>query len=213
MINLEGYVRKHTTIKLGGKDFVFSELSISDFAQFQAKIVKEQEKTRDKRRERLIAEAEKIGGIDPLKILEQLDKPITDEDIEAEMDTVEGMGYLIYLSLKYSLPGITEEQVGEIVGISNLEEITAAIVPMPADKKKTDSEANEITWPTAIAMLCRFYNFSLTDVMSMTIRQFIGMIEQASEISKLESGEEKEVSLTGEQGAVLAKRMFPRGKL
>lgn len=49
--------------------------------------------------------------------------------------------------------------------------------------------------------------------MSMTIRQFMGMIEQAEEIFKLESGEGKEeVSLTGEQGAALAQRIFPRGK-
>lgn len=136
MINLEGYVRKHTKIEIGGKELIFSELSISDFAKFRARIVTEREKTKDKRRERLIAEAKKIGGIDPLKILEQLDKPITDDDIEAEMDTVEGMGYLIYLSLKYSHSEITEEQVAEIIGISDLEEITAAIVPVPDTKKK-----------------------------------------------------------------------------
>lgn len=136
MINLEGYVRKHTKIEIGGKELVFSELTISDFAQFRARTVKEREKTKDKRRGRLIAEAEKIGGIDPLKLLEQLDKPITDEDIEAEMDTVEGMGYLVYLSLKYSHPEITEEQVVEIICISDLEKITAAIVPMPETKKK-----------------------------------------------------------------------------
>lgn len=49
--------------------------------------------------------------------------------------------------------------------------------------------------------------------MAMTIRQFTGMIEQAGEVARLESGEpDKEVSLTGEQGAGLAQRMFPRGR-
>jgi hypothetical protein len=63
-------------------------------------------------------------------------------------------------------------------------------------------------------MLCRFYGFSLTEVMNMTIRQFMAMIEQAAEISKLEYGEEKqETSLTGDQGIALAKRVFPRGEL
>lgn len=136
MINLEGYVRKHTKIKIGGKEFVFSELSISDFAQFRARVAKQREKTKDKRRERLIEDAKKIGDIDPLKLLEKLDEPITDEDVEAEMDTIEGMGYLIYLSLKYKHPEITEEQVADIVSISDLEDITAAIVPMPDVKKK-----------------------------------------------------------------------------
>ena len=136
MINLEGYVRKHKTIKLGGKDFVFSELSISDFAKFRTRIVDEREKTKDKRRERLIAEAEKIGGIDPLKLLAQLDRPVSDEDIEAEMDTIEGMGYLVYLSLKYHYPDMTSEEAMALVGIGDLEEIAAIIVPAPDVKKK-----------------------------------------------------------------------------
>lgn len=69
-------------------------------------------------------------------------------------------------------------------------------------------------WPTAIAMLCRFYGLGLNEVMSMTISQFMGMLEQIGEILKLECGEEKEeVSLTGEQGFSLARRIFPKGKV
>lgn len=70
-----------------------------------------------------------------------------------------------------------------------------------------------MSWATAIAMLCRFYGFSLAEVMSMTIRQFMGMLEQVNEILKLEYGENKEAaSLTGEQGFALAQRIFPRGR-
>lgn len=136
MINLEGYVRRHKTIKIGGKDWVFSELTIANFAEFRARIVQERDKTKDKRRERLIAEAEKIGGIDPLTLLEKLDKPITDEDIEAEMDTTEGMGYLIYLSLKHHYPEMSLEEAISFIGIGDLEKITSAIIPMPDIKKK-----------------------------------------------------------------------------
>ena len=70
-----------------------------------------------------------------------------------------------------------------------------------------------MNWPTAIAMLCRFYGFSLAEVMTMTIRQFMGMLEQLNEVLKLEYGEGKEeTSLTGEQGFALARRIFPKGK-
>lgn len=72
-----------------------------------------------------------------------------------------------------------------------------------------------MSWPTAIAMLCRFYGFSLAEVMAMTIRQFMGMLEQAGEVLKMECGDnknEQETSLTGEQGFALAQRIFPRGK-
>lgn len=67
---------------------------------------------------------------------------------------------------------------------------------------------------TAKALLCRFYGFSEKEVLAMTIKKFNGMMKQAGIISKMESGEDKEEgSLTGEQGAMLAQRIFKRGKL
>jgi len=50
----------------------------------------------------------------------------------------------------------------------------------------------------------------------MTYTKFMEKLRQISIIHKLEYGEEgkedREVSLTGEQGAILARRMFPKGK-
>lgn len=135
-INLEGFVRKHKEIEIGKKKWVFSELTIADFAKFTARIVRGREKTRDERRNRLIEDAKKIGDVDPMKLLEKLDKPPTDEEIEAEMDTVEGMGYMIYLSLKYHYPEIKEEEAIALVGIGDIEEITSAILPVVEGKKK-----------------------------------------------------------------------------
>jgi hypothetical protein len=63
-----------------------------------------------------------------------------------------------------------------------------------------------------IALLCRFYGFSLSEVMSMTIRQFIGMAQQISEVQKIEMGENKEASLSGDAGFALARRILPRGR-
>lgn len=135
-INLEGFTRKKKKITLGGKEFVFSELSLLDFVKFRARIIEQRDETKGKRRERLIAEAEKIGGIDPLKLLEQLDKPPTDEEIEAEMETFDGLGYLAYLSLKYAYPEITIEDVMSIVSIDNIEQIASVIGGGIKDTKK-----------------------------------------------------------------------------
>lgn len=45
----------------------------------------------------------------------------------------------------------------------------------------------------------------------MSYTQFKEKMEQVNKITELEYGEEeKEVSLTGEQGAALAQSMFPR---
>lgn len=49
--------------------------------------------------------------------------------------------------------------------------------------------------------------------MAMTLRQFIGMIEQIVIIQRLELGDDKqEKSLTGDAGFALARTLFPRGR-
>jgi len=64
-----------------------------------------------------------------------------------------------------------------------------------------------------IALVCRFYGFSLKEVMDMTLVQFIAIAQQIEEVSKIEMGEEKEeTSLSGNAGFNLAKRIFPRGR-
>ena len=61
--------------------------------------------------------------------------------------------------------------------------------------------------------MCRFYGFGLESVMSMTIRQFIAMLEQITEVQKMELGDVKnETPLTGDAGFALAQQILPRGR-
>ena len=136
-INLEGFIRRKTTIKLGGKEWIFNELSLADFAQFRAKMVKERKGHLAERRKSIIAEAKEIGEVETLKLLEHLDKPVTDEDMDAEMDTVGGVGFLAYLSLKYHYPEISPEDALKMISIENIGEVTKAMIgSIDEDKKK-----------------------------------------------------------------------------
>ena len=65
-----------------------------------------------------------------------------------------------------------------------------------------------------IAMLCRFYGFSIKEVLSMTLRLFAGMLAEIGEVLKIELGDngDRPTSLTGEAGFQLARRVFPRGR-
>jgi len=136
-IKLDGYVRRRKEIELGGKKWTFSELSLSDFAQFRAWLIERREENKDKRRSRLIEEAKKIGGIDPLKLLEQLNKPLTDDEVEMEMETVDGMGYLAYLSLKYHYPEVTLENAMQLITIEKIPEVAIVITGgMKAEEPK-----------------------------------------------------------------------------
>lgn len=140
-IGLEGFVRKKTKINLGGKDFVFTELSIRDLAAFRAELMDKRKNFNQERREQLIKVAEKIGNINQMELLKYIDKPLTEEEIEAEMETIDGMGYLVYLSLKYCHPEITKEDAMSIISPSKLPEITKALFPASEEIKKDEDDS------------------------------------------------------------------------
>ena len=135
-INLEGFIRRKTTIKLGSKEWIFTELSLADFAEFRAKMVKERKVILAEKRKVLIAEAKEIGEVETLKLLDHLNKPVTDEDMDAEMESVEGVGFLAYLSLKYHYPEVTPEDAMKMISIDNISEVTGAMIGSIVDDKK-----------------------------------------------------------------------------
>lgn len=137
MAYLDSFIRKTKRIELGGKNFVFTELTLKDFGMFRAWLQERQKKANAERRRELIEEAQKIGNIEPLKLLEHLDKPLSEEQVEAEMDTVEGMGYLAWLSLRYKHNDIEQGEVMEMLTIEKIPAIADVIAGgITEDKKK-----------------------------------------------------------------------------
>ncbi len=132
-IDLSGFVPRRKVIKIGTKDFTFSELSIGDLATFEAEMKQQREDANEKRRQRLLGYDVKI---EPEKLLELIDKPLTEEELEAQMETVAGMASLAYFSLCKVHDGISREQAAEIVTMDSLEEITSFLFPQKDIKKK-----------------------------------------------------------------------------
>ena len=146
-IDLTGYVRKTTKVNIGSEEFIFVELNLADMAEFRAHVKDKRRKINDERRKRLIADAAKIGGIDPAELLKITDTPVTEEEFQAESETIEGLGHLAYLSLKYKHPGIALNQVMQLITPNVLDKVTDAMFPeldLPKDstsktKKKKQS--------------------------------------------------------------------------
>ena len=62
---------------------------------------------------------------------------------------------------------------------------------------------------TAIALLCRFYGFALSEVMNFTLRQFRILIDELAEIMKFENPSSTEPArLSSASQHKLAMRMF-----
>jgi len=145
-INLGGFVRKKTTIVMGTEEFTFTELNLADLAEFRAHLAQQREELCEKRRIRLIEDASRIKNINAVDLLKVTDSTISEEEVEAQTYTVEGIGYLAYLSLRYSHSGINLKQVMNIITLEHIEAITKAMFPVDkADeiKKKLAKDISE----------------------------------------------------------------------
>lgn len=144
-INLSGFVKKITKIKLGTEDFEFTELSLIDLAEFKTHLTTQREKINKERRARLIDYAKEIAGteginpFDPMEVLKLIDTEVSEEELESQMETVEGIGFLAQHSLKHKHPGISDLQVMEIITPANIDVIVAAMFPSP-DKRPDTSD-------------------------------------------------------------------------
>jgi len=123
-------------VTIGSKEFAFTELNLGDLASFKGYLTDEKKKLNEERRQRLVEDAQKIGNVDPLELLKLTDTSISQEEIEAEMESIEGIAYLAYLSLRIHHPEISREDAKEIVTIDSMDAVVGAMFPS-RDESKT----------------------------------------------------------------------------
>lgn len=135
MSYLDDFVRKTAAIKLGGKEFKFTSLTVRDWAKFKLYIKEQREKELEKKETHLLELGAKIENLDPEKLLDRLQVVVSDEDAEAAIETFEGFGYCCWLSLQHSYKDIGLEEVMDMISIEDMPPISKVLVPQP-DKKK-----------------------------------------------------------------------------
>ena len=133
-LDLTAFVHKVTTIELGKQKLQFTELTLGDMAEFRGRVQEKRKATRAERSERIMKDAEALK-VDPLEVLTRLDKPPTEEEYEAEAETIEGVIHLAFLSLRHKMVGISEEQVEQFIPVGNVDEIVEAMLPSVGKKK------------------------------------------------------------------------------
>jgi len=137
-MDLSGFVRRTTKITLGKKEFTFTELNMADMAEFKAELVDRRKALNKDRRNRLINDARQISNeFDPEKLLKLTDTVMSEEEFALECETTEGLGVLVWMSLRYKHTDISRDDAMQIVSIGALEEVTNAMFPeMPEAIKK-----------------------------------------------------------------------------
>jgi len=121
------------TITIGGTKYTFSELTVEDLTLIRDRIKKAKEAERKKIQDRQIATTERLGDIDPLKLLEYLDKPVQEHEIDGGMDSLDSIAYGIYLGIKKKHSDITEEIIKQSLTPKELIAIGDKIVPLPEE--------------------------------------------------------------------------------
>jgi len=145
-MDLSGFVHKRTKIKIGSETFTFTELNMADMAEFRAHVKTQRDTANEKRRARLLEDAKKVPNIDPVELLRLTDASITEEEFAMESETLEGVGYLAYLSLRHHNAEVSLRDVLDIITPQLLEEVTDAMFPpLPKEagvkgKKKVKSK-------------------------------------------------------------------------
>ena len=134
-MDITGFVPKTKKISVSGKELKFSELTLCDFAEFQSWIQDKRKEENKIKRKQLIEMAKSIGEIEPMELLKYVDKPMTDDELDDYMGTFEGMGYLVYKSLKHCYPEISLDEAMKISTISLVGELVESEL-FPKEKEK-----------------------------------------------------------------------------
>ena len=127
MSDLSMLSKQTTQIKIGERSFKIGKLTIGDYADFQ-------EHLKEKRRDNIIENAKKVypDGL-PDTILDKVLEPMTDKEIDAEMGTISGMGFLLYKMLSRHQE-VTLEDILSGLTVDDLDKLTSVI--SPAEKKR-----------------------------------------------------------------------------
>lgn len=121
-------------IRIGGedgKDYKFTPVTISDFADFEAQARKWFKEEQKERIAELVQDLED-AGVTGMERVEEIRK-LRDKKVDplGEMGSIRGLQYLFYLGLRGGIPGLKLEDAGGIVPMASdvLEEVLGAIMP------------------------------------------------------------------------------------
>jgi len=122
------YVRKVKKIKIDGKEYVFSEITVADLAEFKQYVRNKHKKIAYEKHAEVLKTGLDLGDIDHLELLKTADI-VSDKEIENESSTLEGLGYLAYLSLKHHHIQITLDEVVRLITPGIVDDIVNIMFP------------------------------------------------------------------------------------
>jgi len=115
---------KKVTIK--GREYQVSPLTINDLAEFEAEVKKI--RSEDIRKE--LKEAGLPDEIVAQKIVENVSKSISMDDVTNAMGTMRGTRYLLWCALRKNHKELKLEDMGDLITLDNFDEATGIITQL-----------------------------------------------------------------------------------
>ncbi len=112
-------------IKLQGKTYKVGQLTLGDLADFE---VFTKRNVKQLRKEKMETAKEMFGsGNVPAEIFREIVGPVTEEELDRESGTIDGVSFLISRALKHGGNELSEEQVRDMVTPKDLPDLLKAI--------------------------------------------------------------------------------------
>lgn len=114
--------------KIGDTIYRLMPLTIGDFAALEADI----------RRRRIEEYRRACDGLDPVILATGIEHIIKDVSDTSSDTSIASTVFLLYRSMTKNHPDITPEKIGEIITLSNLQDITAIVKALAGETKNPD---------------------------------------------------------------------------
>lgn len=134
--NLSDMAGTGISVEIKGKTYDLAILNLKDLAEFEGYI----------RSQRLKQFLSASNGLDPLEkrgmVTSILQMAISEDEVVAEMGSISGACFLLYRALRHN-PGIELDNMGDLVDLQNLPEITAILQAIGARGLPPTEESEE----------------------------------------------------------------------
>ena len=131
--------RRSLNLTLKGKVYTALEPDINELAMFESHI-------KSTRLELFIKASADMAQADRQETISAILKtPISNDEIQAELTSLDGVRYMAYLILKSSPGVISLDSMGDIIDLSNIGDVIAVLDSLGADE---DEENPQIAAPT-----------------------------------------------------------------
>ncbi len=121
--SLEVAAGEGLTLELNGETYEISPFTVGDVSALRKHI-------KSQRVQEFIENSKELPSEDRQKIIMELSKPVTDEEMDLEASSLEGFKFLILQSLKRTNPNLKEEDINEMLTNEMKKEEGALIAAM-----------------------------------------------------------------------------------